>query len=1142
MKIVRILLIALVILAVLAALAPMLLSGWIRGTAESKLSESLGTPVTIAELDLGWTSGAQIRDLRIERSENHPTAVLVKSIDAQPDMAALMAGDIIVPHLLVEGVEIRHTAPAAAGEGEGGGDDGGGGEVPAAGEREDLPLIDLSAEARDVTVIYETPEGKVSELRSIENATVKVKSGEPVTFTARYSGLSIDGSAEVFDGRKMRESNTARIHVAADGFDLATLADAARPWLSRLSGKMTIDETIEYTDAGVVAKGKVTVTDLVTGEEAARTPGKLEVTNDVDYAADGTSLEVTDFDLRASFGTVTAKGAVALDESAQNGKDLAFDSDLDLAKLSDFLGDLMDVKLAGRCRANGKARPSGDATVAQVDVVVDDLAATDEKGETTRLGRVTMKSAAAWNSKTRTLVIERSDTDCRAAKAKISGTLVMPEEGEMSGPLKVDIDGNLDELGVFADALAEMEVGGRVTAKGDVVLGDDASVDLVIGGKGVTATGLGEGGTLGPIDFSGEAVGKTTGEVLQFSKLLIKANGVDFDGSGARVEGEKTTVPVRTRLDFSRMKKLIRPFQPDLTLGGQSQLNGTYEKIGERSSANLKGDVKKLFAQGGPLGERTLRADTADVDLAFTMTEAGTSIDKLVAKLANAVTKSGDDIIRADVDTTVTYSAAGAFDVNATARNAVLQKQGERPNRIPSSLVIVAKGTTNESGQTVDRLRIEGDGIKVGGNARLVTNGLAEVKASGDLDLDKLNDGWLPLFLEGATGSGKGNLVVDMKLPQGTSQAKGNGRTVVRLDRLKYSGADLKEVVFIVDMKDGVAKITRGTSKLNGGDLRLTGTVDINGEQPLFDVGMTANKIELVREWQPTIARIIPLFSGLRATVSTYFSSAMSMKGSGSTWDEMKPHLNGTGALDCDAGAIKSPLMAALLSVTGGGPDLAFDAIQTKFEVKDGAVHQDDMYIDGSIVEVRMGGITGLDGRLDYDLGIKPKGGTPEQFQRFARILDPEGFLPLGLGGDIDDPSLKMPDPAKLVGGALEGAAKTALEGLIGGKAAEGGDGSPLDALGGLLGGKKDTKDTGGEKKKDNPLDKLGGLLGGKKDAGDPKDGGKKKNNPLDKLGGLLGGKKDAKDSKEGEKKKDNPLDRLGGLLGGKKDGEKKKD
>jgi hypothetical protein len=75
-----------------------------------------------------------------------------------------------------------------------------------------------------------------------------------------------------------------------------------------------------------------------------------------------------------------------------------------------------------------------------------------------------------------------------------------------------------------------------------------------------------------------------------------------------------------------------------------------------------------------------------------------------------------------------------------------------------------------------------------------------------------------------------------------------------------------------------------------------------------------------------------------------------------------------------------------------------------------------------------MSGTTSLEGRLDYDLGVKPKGSVPGGLKY---VQDKEGWVPMRLQGDVRKPNLKPPKAKDMIENAAEDLLKGGLDDLF---------------------------------------------------------------------------------------------------------------
>ena len=91
---------------------------------------------------------------------------------------------------------------------------------------------------------------------------------------------------------------------------------------------------------------------------------------------------------------------------------------------------------------------------------------------------------------------------------------------------------------------------------------------------------------------------------------------------------------------------------------------------------------------------------------------------------------------------------------------------------------------------------------------------------------------------------------------------------------------------------------------------------------------------------------------------------------------------------------------------------LDFDALQTGIQIRDGAVHQEGLEINGNVLDLLLSGSTGFDGSLNYTLGVKPEPGRVKEWDRFGGILNlfDETYWEWtdALGQSTDSPALDL--------------------------------------------------------------------------------------------------------------------------------------
>ena len=653
----------------------------------------------------------------------------------------------------------------------------------------------------------------------------------------------------------------------------------------------------------------------------------------------------------------------------------------------------------------------------------------------------------------------------------------------------MDVRADLAKVSALVPGGLPVAVVGNAAAKGKITMGNRLSMDLSLSGDRVAAAPTGT--RPNPADgltFTGQLKAVRDGEngPLSFPTLTVNSRDLQLDAGGTTVAEDRTTVRLNAaRGNLARIAALMRPWM-NIELAGNVDVKGTIEK-GATLAADVSGFADRLRASGEMLSGSAFDANRVDFALKGRFGDA-MQLDAFSVKAPRATLRQPDGAtLGGDMNLTGSLGADGQFDIKGRGANLVSRDATGVEQRMNSELRFEATG--RQQGETYDitRARLTGDGVQAAGTGSMSPDRM-RLDTVADLDLDTFARSWLGLFAENPRGKGKGKLKIVADIPRtgDAPMTRATGDAQMTADELSMSGVTVRNLQLTGKLAGGLGRITRGDATVNGGTAKLSGQIDYRAAEPKFAGRLDVKRFEIVEELQPAVARIIPIFAGLGAKVSAFVDLDADVNGVGADWEAIKPRLNGLGNVSCDEGkVVGGAILTGLLNIVGIDPNLNFDSITSKFEIKDGAVHQDNMMLVGQTLDLRLGGKTSLDGDLDYTIGVKPKGQRSAKFQRFAKVLDPDGFLPLGLGGTVSSPSIQPPDPSKLVGNAVEGILK------------------------GALGGNKD-----GEKK--DPLGGLGGLLGGnkKKDDGKKQDG-KKKQNPLGGLGGLLGGgkKKDKDDN-----------------------------
>ncbi|NKI30580.1 AsmA-like C-terminal region-containing protein [Croceivirga thetidis] len=328
-----------------------------------------------------------------------------------------------------------------------------------------------------------------------------------------------------------------------------------------------------------------------------------------------------------------------------------------------------------------------------------------------------------------------------------------------------------------------------------------------------------------------------------------------------------------------------------------------------------------------------------------------------------------------------------------------------------------------------------------------------------------------------------------------------------------YDNLNLKNIKGRLLVKDETATLENLSSDIFDGKLAMNGTVSTKGEISTFDMGLGIEGFKIAESFQA-----LDLFKVL-APVAKAFQGKLNsdIKLSGNLKDDMTPSL----------GSLSGDLLGQLLSTkvdTRNAPALAaldqkFDFIdfdkldvsdlKTALSFKDGKVATKPISLKYKDIAINLWGTHTFDAQLQYQatLDVPAKYLGAEVNKLIAQINDDslkELTIPViaNIGGNYTSPKVTTDltsgvsnltkqlveiQKQKLLDQGKE-KAKDLIGGLLGGEKTDSTQtqGSGLaDALGGLLGKKKDSTATDSTEQKDAVKDAatniLGGLLGKKK-------------------------------------------------------------
>lgn len=594
--------------------------------------------------------------------------------------------------------------------------------------------------------------------------------------------------------------------------------------------------------------------------------------------------------------------------------------------------------------------------------------------------------------------------DFSGLRAEASGHAVLATGGGLpvAGTTNLHLRGEVARLQSLVDV--PIDLSGTSNAHAKITFGTPISFDAQLGGQKLVARGEAIGPQPVNVAVANARLKGTYDEAkgaLVLSEGAVTAPFVSATLTGpGRVSGLGgdqllANVPMKGNLDFGKAPPAF--FPPDLRISGLA----TYEVSGGLDA-------------GGVMVER----------MQF-------NSPNLFVQRVGKVTMQGP----------LTLSGSSRSDGNVSLRlqSANLRFTGSdgKSSQAPLTAEITGRRPPNSERWDLSRIVVNGAGINARGRADWNPTGNTVLDLNGELALDELARTLLPLMFPDMRASGRGRFVVKASIPMNHANPGkfATGNWEMNLAHVETPSVAVQNLVTRGRIANGYAVIDQGTANVNDGTAAVTGRVDFHGPRPRWQGSLVAQNVRIREEWQPAIARVIPLFSGLGVKLNGRINTNLNVSGVGSDFDESRPTITGMGDLGINQGSLAGgPILSGLTQLVGLNGHLNFNPIATRFRMQNGSVIQDALVLSAQQVDFKMGGRTGLDGALDYTLGVKVKSGQLGKFQQYARVLSPDGFLPVRLGGNISSPSLKPPDIGAAVGNALENTLRKGLGGIFGPK------------------------------------------------------------------------------------------------------------
>ncbi len=266
---------------------------------------------------------------------------------------------------------------------------------------------------------------------------------------------------------------------------------------------------------------------------------------------------------------------------------------------------------------------------------------------------------------------------------------------------------------------------------------------------------------------------------------------------------------------------------------------------------------------------------------------------------------------------------------------------------------------------------------------------------------------------------------------------------------------DADVVVPSLDLGNGIAlgalslqtSLARGAAKavlapgatLNGGGASLAVTCDLRqpGWPATVKLGVTEGR--LAAGAVQLLQYAVPVFAGLaaqqnvqldgRGTLAMEFQGPATPTG-GESWLQWLDHWTGQGKVALAEGSVMpAPAFAGLMQWLDPdrGGRLAFDAIDTDFTLRTGAVNTGLVKLDGKAKKIQIQGQTRLDGTLDHRIDMLGLLAGHKDGEKVLAYLKGQA-LNASVAGTLSTPQVGLPDMQKLVTDALKANAEAEVK------------------------------------------------------------------------------------------------------------------
>ena len=321
---------------------------------------------------------------------------------------------------------------------------------------------------------------------------------------------------------------------------------------------------------------------------------------------------------------------------------------------------------------------------------------------------------------------------------------------------------------------------------------------------------------------------------------------------------------------------------------------------------------------------------------------------------------------------------------------------------------VEVEGFTGKAGQTSYTLN--------GSISNYLGFALNDEKLSGNLDVDadvlNINE-WMTSTTESDDVVAESEPYEVIRIPENVSLILDAG-----IDQVIYSDLAMNDISGKFIVKDGVLDLNRAKFKALNGTVGMNGKYDSRPKKPSFDFGLDVKNISIPSAFKSVsiVKKMAPVTESMTGSFDTDFSI------SGLLTEAMMPDytsITGQGIIQ----VLKASLgQSGIISELGSVSKLAnfstasLEKVKMMAEIREGRLFVKPFKLKLGDYETEIEGSTGIDGSVDYSLGIDvPAGQIGAQLNGLLASLtnnnDITGSdikLDLGLAGSYADPKVSL--------------------------------------------------------------------------------------------------------------------------------------